>query len=780
MKSKINIAKKVTANLLLAFIIIVSNILNLEAQSPAFQSLGDATGLPINNQLIQEAATRLRNTFPDSFRNQFAVFDVGFYTEMQEYSTYSFEEAFNLCKSESTTLSPYYLLIGRVNNTNQLNKEYFLDLKIPTTGNFSCITDEERSELTNVVKDIIDLEFQKKGTYQSEELILSIIEGTQKKIDDIINCCIRGSNSCSSYRLKDKVWYTPDWEPFIINEDLKFDEVGVSNNYPKGTIPIIISNYKYYIYDSSKKAYVNQADNSTYNIIHPNLSFISDVYLYVCNEEDCRIQIFVTDYNYANFKKVNIEYSNSQLVEFVTSFSCKQVCTEENINILTNYLANNITYLDLAAAEDHGKIIYSSDKLIVKEYIHPGKFSLKYYNGYSKYNLFYLSSLDANLISKNINNFWVYYDPNTLGEYDQFLYSNISIKDIARKLEPLCYSLNISLNRGISAGAAFSDVSQEAVFWSSIVLGGAFYAEGLGLLGGQQADKCAVAAVIDIQLQMAINAIIKKFKKENYSAKDLFNEVQWASVGAACATSKFDNLDLATNFFVNAGSGFYDDLHRQLKEKKRLKELNIAESTLNGLIQGLIGVAAGKISGWALNKFKGKYSNSEITNAIEDFEAHPEKYVNGLGKWLSKEQMRLLTNEWASLYRQSLTSNTQLSKFNKACTARWKNATKSSDEVFYGRNGGILNTKSNFPTISAENGLGIHPTLQSKLPSNTKWPNVANCAECDAVNQALWKGAKWDEIQIHTIDIRPNGTMTDIIQCSECLNIFSGMRVTSQ
>ncbi|AEA42354.1 hypothetical protein [Fluviicola taffensis] len=154
--------------------------------------------------------------------------------------------------------------------------------------------------------------------------------------------------------------------------------------------------------------------------------------------------------------------------------------------------------------------------------------------------------------------------------------------------------------------------------------------------------------------------------------------------------------------------------------------------------------------------------------------------VSEAGSWLPTTQMRTLTNDWASFYRQGLTSNTQLSKFNKACTARWKNATNTADEIFYGRNGGILNTQSSFPTISAEKGLGIHPTLQSKLPANTQWPNVANCAECDAVNQALWKGAKWDEIQIHTIDIRPDGTMTDVIQCLECLNIFSGMRVTSQ
>jgi hypothetical protein len=150
------------------------------------------------------------------------------------------------------------------------------------------------------------------------------------------------------------------------------------------------------------------------------------------------------------------------------------------------------------------------------------------------------------------------------------------------------------------------------------------------------------------------------------------------------------------------------------------------------------------------------------------------------GDWLTVQEMRLLTNNWATVYRQGLTSNTQLARFNKACTASWRNAPNGQTTIFYGRNGGILNTNTTFPTISAENGLGIHPELQRRLPENTIWPNVANCAECDAVNQALHAGAKWDEIQIHTIDIRPNGTMSDVIQCSECLNIFSGMRVTSQ
>jgi len=50
--------------------------------------------------------------------------------------------------------------------------------------------------------------------------------------------------------------------------------------------------------------------------------------------------------------------------------------------------------------------------------------------------------------------------------------------------------------------------------------------------------------------------------------------------------------------------------------------------------------------------------------------------------------------------------------------------------------------------------LGLHPELAKRLPEEAMWPNTANCAECDAVNQALYNGAKWEDIQIHTIFLR--------------------------
>lgn len=133
---------------------------------------------------------------------------------------------------------------------------------------------------------------------------------------------------------------------------------------------------------------------------------------------------------------------------------------------------------------------------------------------------------------------------------------------------------------------------------------------------------------------------------------------------------------------------------------------------------------------------------------------------------------------WAKQYREKLPSNFQLTDFNKATIASYKKL--ETIETVFGRNGGVLNTQKKFPTISAEKGLGLHPELAKRLPENTQWPNIANCAECDAVNQALHNGAKWEDIQIYTIDIRQNGAITDKVRCSECQEIFKNMYVTSE
>lgn len=147
--------------------------------------------------------------------------------------------------------------------------------------------------------------------------------------------------------------------------------------------------------------------------------------------------------------------------------------------------------------------------------------------------------------------------------------------------------------------------------------------------------------------------------------------------------------------------------------------------------------------------------------------------------WKSADEMRTSVINWAENYSKSIISQRQINRFNKATVASYKKA-DGTIEIVHGRNGGVLNTETSYPTISAQKELGLHPDLADKLPETTKWPNTANCAECDAVNQALHNGAKWDDIQIHTIKRTESGDWVDVIRCDECQDIFKGMHVTSE
>jgi hypothetical protein len=168
--------------------------------------------------------------------------------------------------------------------------------------------------------------------------------------------------------------------------------------------------------------------------------------------------------------------------------------------------------------------------------------------------------------------------------------------------------------------------------------------------------------------------------------------------------------------------------------------------------------------------------------AIDNEIAALEKEVASIKSvmvWRTAAEMRDDVITWARNYRETITSITQRKNFSKACVASYRKSDGTIETVF-GRNGGILETQKSYPTISAEKKLGLHPDLAKRLPENTQWPNPANCAECDAVNQALYNGAKWEEIQIHTIDVRPDGAMKDVIRCEECQDIFKKMYVTSE
>lgn len=144
----------------------------------------------------------------------------------------------------------------------------------------------------------------------------------------------------------------------------------------------------------------------------------------------------------------------------------------------------------------------------------------------------------------------------------------------------------------------------------------------------------------------------------------------------------------------------------------------------------------------------------------------PINVRGGLDDLVTGSKLNSAVTEWVGLQRSLAKSKRQLNRFNTASVVY----DATSDSYFYGMNKGI-----------ALSGLDIHPTLLKNLPeeslNNFK---LGNCAECDAVNQALHNGASWDDLTLHTVGVGPDGATFLKPQCENCQYTFDGLRSTSE
>ena len=120
---------------------------------------------------------------------------------------------------------------------------------------------------------------------------------------------------------------------------------------------------------------------------------------------------------------------------------------------------------------------------------------------------------------------------------------------------------------------------------------------------------------------------------------------------------------------------------------------------------------------------------------------------------------------WAKSYEKEL-SKRQSRRFNTACVAY----DKKNDRYFYGRNGGIekSNSEKNAILFGTEEKKGLLPE-----ESATAYP-VHNCAEIDAVNNALNAGAKIGDLALITIHTRidKHGELKEA--CINCTRTLKG------
>lgn len=75
----------------------------------------------------------------------------------------------------------------------------------------------------------------------------------------------------------------------------------------------------------------------------------------------------------------------------------------------------------------------------------------------------------------------------------------------------------------------------------------------------------------------------------------------------------------------------------------------------------------------------------------------------------------------------------------------------------------------------------INPELQSLLPQESleAW-ETHNCAECDALNNALNAGAKVEDLEMHTLKLnRKTGKLENFPRCNNCKITTKDVKTTS-
>ena len=121
----------------------------------------------------------------------------------------------------------------------------------------------------------------------------------------------------------------------------------------------------------------------------------------------------------------------------------------------------------------------------------------------------------------------------------------------------------------------------------------------------------------------------------------------------------------------------------------------------------------------------------------------------------SQQQMQDAVTQWARMEESLANSNRQLDKFNTATVVY----DARTGNYYYGMNRGVQLS-----------GDTLNLSLESWLPeSSLNQYRLGNCAEVDAVNQALNSGANASDLYLYTINTKNNVSKP---MCENCIYTF--------
>lgn len=150
--------------------------------------LSDASGInsDANQANLEAAAEDLALAMPEEVQDSFKIFDFGSYL-LQEITDSSYAGFFNLAKKRATSISKYYLLIGKKSSTEGIFTGFELALKLPTIGIYACADNSEPEWRTWLQQYIYRILIVNAKTLSPDKAILKTIKDVKPFLINV-NC----------------------------------------------------------------------------------------------------------------------------------------------------------------------------------------------------------------------------------------------------------------------------------------------------------------------------------------------------------------------------------------------------------------------------------------------------------------------------------------------------------------------------------------------------------------------------------------------------------------
>ena len=160
-----------------------------------FEKLPELSGFDLSGyqSQIESAACKVRDSLPLNFQNDFKVYDAGFYIHMENFNGFGYPEGFSqLINSIS---SPYYVVVGKQNESQGLFTKFWVDVKLPDITGDGCIPNLNE-EASNLVEFVIEREFNQLGRspYAYPAALITALESLNEFISTAKVCCENGGD----------------------------------------------------------------------------------------------------------------------------------------------------------------------------------------------------------------------------------------------------------------------------------------------------------------------------------------------------------------------------------------------------------------------------------------------------------------------------------------------------------------------------------------------------------------------------------------------------------